>query len=88
MDSENALIPKQLLRYIVSYRDECHFHEEICETIYKRLYTLYRPRELAVTCLYARRGGIDINPTRVSHVDLLNMDLIDPQTVFTKTPRQ
>lgn len=88
MDSNNVLLPKQLLQYIVSYRDECHFHEEICETIYKRLHTLYRPRELAVTCLYARRGGIDINPTRVSSVDLLNMDLIDPQVVFTKTPRQ
>jgi hypothetical protein len=35
------------------------------------LHTLYRPRQLAVTCLYARRGGIDINPTRVSNVDLL-----------------
>tara|TARA_Y100000310_G_scaffold345541_1_gene466263 strand:+ start:390 stop:1304 length:915 start_codon:yes stop_codon:yes gene_type:complete len=88
MDSDSMLSPKHLLRYIVSFRDENHFHEEICETIYKRLYTLYRPRQLAVTCLYARRGGIDINPTRVSDVDLLNMDLIDPQIVFTKTPRQ
>jgi len=88
IDSSTSLDPKQLLRYIVSYRDECHFHEEICETVYKRLYDQFKPRELAVTCLYARRGGIDINPTRVSNVDLLNMDLIDPQVVFTKTPRQ
>lgn len=88
MDSLQAADPKSLLRYIVSFRDENHFHEEICETIYKRLETVYRPRELGVTCLYARRGGIDINPTRVSNVDLLNMDLIDPQIVFTKTSRQ
>ena len=88
MKSNKSLVPKQLLRYIVSYRDECHFHEEICETIYKRLYAKYEPEELAVTCLYARRGGIDINPTRVSHADLLNMDLLDPGVIFTKTPRQ
>ena len=88
MNSKHVLVPTQLLRYIVSYRDECHFHEEICETIYKRLYAKYEPEELAVTCLYARRGGIDINPTRVSHPDLLNMDLLDPSVVFTKTPRQ
>ena len=29
---------QELLEYIVSFRDENHFHEEICETIYKRLY--------------------------------------------------
>ena len=88
IDSKYNVNLKQLLSYIVSFRDENHFHEEICETIYKRLHTLYKPRELAVTCLYARRGGIDINPTRVSHADLLNMDLIDPGVIFTKTSRQ
>ncbi len=77
-----------LAKYIVSFRDECHFHEEICETIYKRLWDEYTPHELAVTCLYVRRGGIDINPTRVSEVGLLNMDLIDPDTPFMKTSRQ
>ena len=77
-----------LAKYIVSFRDECHFHEEICETIYKRLWDEYTPKELAVTCLYVRRGGIDINPTRVSNVGLLNMDLIDPDTPFMKTSRQ
>ena len=77
-----------LIRYIVSFRDECHFHEEICECIYKRLWDTFEPKELAVTCLYARRGGIDINPTRVSHVDLLDDQLIDPDVPFIKTPRQ
>ena len=79
---------KELLEYIVSFRDENHFHEEICETIYKRLWDEYHRNELAVTCLYVRRGGIDINPTRVSDVGLLNMDLIDPDTPFMKTSRQ
>ena len=81
-------MPENLLKYIVSFRDENHFHEEICETIYTRLWSIFRPAELAVTCLYARRGGIDINPTRISHIDLLTDSLIDPDTPFSKTPRQ
>ena len=88
MKSQKFLSPSTLAQYIVSFRDECHFHEEICECIYKRLWDKFSPKELGVTCLYARRGGIDINPTRVSHVDLLNDQLIDPDIPFSKTPRQ
>ena len=88
MRSQSRFMPVDLARYIVSFRDECHFHEEICECIYKRLWDTFTPKELGVTCLYARRGGIDINPTRVSHVDLLNDQLIDADIPFSKTPRQ
>jgi len=88
MKSKKVVRPKDLLKYVVSFRDENHFHEEICETIYKRLWDLFQPTELAVTCLYARRGGIDINPTRVSHVDLLTDSLIDLEVPFSKTSRQ
>jgi 7-cyano-7-deazaguanine reductase len=88
MKANKVVRPKDLLKYIVSFRDENHFHEEICETIYKRLWDLFEPTELAVTCLYARRGGIDINPTRLSHIDLLTDSLIDMAMPFSKTPRQ
>lgn len=77
-----------LLQYIVSFRDECHFHEEICETIYMRLFEKFKPEELVVSCLYVRRGGIDINPTRASRYDLLDNSLIDQFKYFTKTVRQ
>lgn len=83
--------PESLLSYIVSFRDECHFHEEICETIYKRLYDLLSPEELVVTCLYARRGGIDINPVRASNNALIArecQDLVDPFVMHTKTAKQ
>lgn len=60
-----------LLQYIVSMRRENHFHEEICECIYKRLWDLLSPDELFVGCLYTRRGGIDINPIRASSYRLL-----------------
>jgi 7-cyano-7-deazaguanine reductase len=88
MKSRKVINPESLLKYIVSFRDENHFHEEICETIYKRLWAMFTPTELAVTCLYARRGGIDINPTRISHIDLLTDRLIDMDEPFSKTPRQ
>jgi len=82
------LIPESLLQYIVSFRNECHFHEEICETIYKRIWDMFEPEELAVTCLYARRGGVDINPTRVSDERLYDPCLLDSSIMHAKMPRQ
>ena len=83
---------ESLLKYVVSFRDECHFHEEICETVYKRLLDTFNPDKLAVACLYVRRGGIDINPFRVSHGSLLQLSefksLIDMDVPFVKTTRQ
>lgn len=80
--------PISLLKYIVSFRDECHFHEEICETIYKRIWDVLNPEELHVMCLYARRGGIDINPQRASHEYLLHKDLMNHKRLHIKTPKQ
>jgi 7-cyano-7-deazaguanine reductase len=82
---------ESLLKYIVSFRDECHFHEEICETIYKRIKDVIDPKELVVTCLYARRGGIDINPVRASDLKLINQeceDLININKMHVKTSKQ
>lgn len=84
----HAINPTSMLQYIVSFRDECHFHEEICETIYKRVWDKFEPEELVVSCLYVRRGGIDINPTRASNYNLLDDALKDHTKYFTKTPRQ
>lgn len=80
--------PASLLQYIVSFRDECHFHEEICETLYTRLNDVYKPSELMVACLYTRRGGWDIVPVRASSPYLLPIDIINPYTEFHKTSRQ
>ena len=80
--------PISLLEYIVSFRDENHFHEEICEAIYKRLWDLLQPTNLVVKCLYARRGGWDINPERASSRDLLHNNLSVSKVFHTKVPRQ
>lgn len=62
--------PESLLQYIVSMRKENHFHEEICECIFKRLIDLMPDNKIAVCCLYTRRGGIDINPLRYNDYEL------------------
>ena len=87
---DNAVTPESLLQYIVSMRKENHFHEEICECIYKRLWDLLQPEELLVACLYTRRGGIDINPVRASDARVLWKygNIADVINFCTKTPRQ
>lgn len=86
--NEKKLSSESLLKYIISFRDECHFHEEICETIYTRLWNFLEPKELAVKCLYTRRGGIDICPERVSNENLAHWELSTVTLMHTKTPRQ
>lgn len=84
-----TVTPESLMQYIVSMRKENHFHEEICECVYKRLDTLLDPDELVVSCLYTRRGGIDINPIRASSPELLNQHPITTAINLTsKTMRQ
>ena len=77
-----------LMKYIISFRDECHFHEEICETIYSRLWDRYNPAELSVACLYVRRGGWDINPQRCSHEYLIEKKMWNELVPWSKTGRQ
>jgi 7-cyano-7-deazaguanine reductase len=72
-------------------RKENHFHEEICECIYKRLLDKFNPEHLIVGCLYTRRGGIDINPVRATSIDVLlrySKALMTPGILVNKTMRQ
>ena len=55
---------ESLLKFIVSFRNEYHFHEEICEAIFTALDNKFHPDNLMVACNYTRRGGWDINPIR------------------------
>jgi 7-cyano-7-deazaguanine reductase len=86
---KKTVTPESLMQYIVSMRKENHFHEEIAECIYKRLWDILRPKDLLVVCLYSRRGGIDINPVRASCHYMLNMTPIIKDCFFsTKTSKQ
>ncbi|MFV0520997.1 MAG: NADPH-dependent 7-cyano-7-deazaguanine reductase QueF [Mangrovibacterium sp.] len=71
IDGNKHIDELSLLKYIVSFRNEFHFHEEICEMAYHRIMELYRPDELMVACLYTRRGGIDICPIRTTNSKLI-----------------
>lgn len=63
--SANKIDEASLIKYLISFRSEFHFHEECCEMIYKRLLDLLNVNdELFVAALYTRRGGIDISPVR------------------------
>ncbi len=77
-----------LLKYIISLRTENHFHEEICEMVYKRLHDFFHPEILSVSCLYTRRGGIDICPSRANKVEYLPEFLHDPEVLSQRLLRQ
>ena len=77
-----------LAKYIVSHRTVSHFHEEICEMVFKHLTDAYQPDELMVACLYTRRGGLDINPVRATHSMLIPDFFTGKEYRITKTLRQ
>lgn len=62
---------KSLLSYIISFRRHNGFHENCVEQIYADLWRQLNPERLMVYAAYTRRGGLDINPCRVSHLDWL-----------------
>jgi len=91
MEGESIPTHESVLQYIVSMRKENHFHEEICECIYKRLLDKFNPDHLIVGCLYTRRGGIDINPVRATSMEMLlrySKALMTPGILVNKTMRQ
>lgn len=55
-----------LLRYLVSYREHCEFHEQCVERIFVDLLQRCTPTRLSVYARYTRRGGLDINPFRTN----------------------
>jgi len=55
-----------LLRYLVSFRDHCEFHEQCVERIFTDVMRIAQPQRLSVEARYTRRGGLDINPWRAT----------------------
>ena len=77
-----------VVSYLVSFRKENHFHEEVVEMIYKRLMDIFNPEKLMVAAMYTRRGGIDINPIRASHTELVDAAFLSTTSRLAKTLRQ
>ncbi len=55
---------KDLLKYIISYRNHLGMHEDCVEQIFMDIMTYCKPSKLTVYARYTRRGGLDINPVR------------------------
>lgn len=79
---------ESIVKYIVSHRQVNHFHEEIAEMMYKHLLDRFNPDELMVTCLYSRRGGIDINPIRANKPHLIPSWFTHPKVRIEKELKQ
>jgi len=92
ISGEDCVTPESLMKYIVSMRKENHFHEEICECIFKRLRDILEDdTEILVACLYTRRGGIDINPVRATSDEVIEKIcpyLVEETIPHRKTERQ
>lgn len=57
---------KSLLAYIISFRQHNGFHEQCVEQMFADIWQNLKPKNLMVYAAYTRRGGLDINPCRVS----------------------
>lgn len=88
MTTKHEIELGSVMEYLVSFRKENHFHEEVVEMIYKRFSDIFNPEKLMIAAMYTRRGGIDINPIRASHLELLDTVLLSPEVRVDKTLRQ
>ncbi|OTH00841.1 MULTISPECIES: NADPH-dependent 7-cyano-7-deazaguanine reductase QueF [Acinetobacter] len=57
---------RSILAYIISYRQHNGFHEQCVEQMFADIWQNFAPEKLMVYATYTRRGGLDINPCRVS----------------------
>ncbi len=74
-------------RYIVSFRQENHFHEEIVECLFTRLNDAFKPTVLDIMAFYTRRGGIDICPMRSTRDHSIFESFKDMSTVNYRAMR-
>lgn len=77
-----------VVAYLVSFRKENHFHEEVVEMIFRRFMDAFNPDKLMVAAMYTRRGGIDINPIRSIHADWIDTAFVSITGRLGKTLRQ
>lgn len=77
-----------VIEYLVSFRKENHFHEEVVEMIFKRFMDKFKPERLMIAAMYTRRGGIDINPIRTTHEELIDAAFLSKNFRLAKTLRQ
>lgn len=80
-----------LTKYVISFRDSQHFHENVTEIMYDTLNNLYEPSELVVANIFNRRGGIDIHSVRGTNTELIERivgNYRNTKHLFEKTVQQ
>ena len=87
-DPRKCPTDESLLKFIVSFRNEYHFHEEICEAMFTALNNRFHPDMLVVACNYTRRGGWDINPIRSLRQEDIPEEWLSTDTMIAKTIKQ
>ena len=83
-----AITPFSFLEEVVSLRREDHFHEEIAEMLFKKIFEVAQDAEILLACHYTRRGGIDINPVRYFGNLPLPTNLLNAKTLTGPAFRQ
>ena len=69
IDYQGQKIPHEnLLKYLISFRQHNEFHEQCVERIFTDLMQYFQLEALTVFARYTRRGGLDINPFRSTHL--------------------
>lgn len=82
---------ESLTKYIISFRDSQHFHENVTEIIFTTLLEKFNLDELFVGDIYQRRGGLDIHSIRATSQDLIEEIAgmyENTKILFEKTPQQ
>jgi len=80
---DTVLKPESLFKQIISLREVNEFHEFCAEKLYTEIMKCPEVESCCVTLLYARRGSLDINPTRATSYDMLPPVLINSK-YYTK----
>lgn len=91
MKGEQLPTLEGLTKYVISFRDTQHFHENATEILFSTLNSKYSPDELFVGNIYNRRGGLDIHSFRGSSDDIITSivgDYHNTELLFAKTPQQ
>jgi 7-cyano-7-deazaguanine reductase len=84
----SVLNPSSLFKQIVSLREINEFHEFCAEKLYTEIMKCPEVESCCVTLLYARRGSLDINPSRATSFNMLPPVLINSKYYTNKAMGQ
>lgn len=87
--SKRHIKEESLVRYLASFYEEHHFHEEILITLFKRLSNILNEKDSLECCtLYQRRGSLDIGPIHYKNMESSkNYRILKKNNVFAFDPK-